>query len=111
MFDDNKEQQNKFLGNKLEIVQFSDGYRGNMDPVLLAASVPAKGQKVLELGCGNGVALCCLLHRVDGLEVYGIEFDKRVAGLCRRNISINKFKAKVFNGDIATSIRELKSVI
>ena len=112
MFDDNKElTKNKFLGNKLEIIQFSDGYKGNMDSVLVAASVPAEsGQKVLELGCGNGVALCCLLHRVGGLEVYGVEFDKKVADLCRRNISLNKFKAKVFNGDIATSIRELKSV-
>jgi len=112
MFDNNKElTKNKFLGNKLEIFQFSDGYRGNMDSVLVAASVGAvSGQKVLELGCGNGVALCCLLHRVVGLEVYGIEFDKRVAELCRRNISLNKFEAKIFNYDIATSIRELKSV-
>ncbi|MDC3107902.1 methyltransferase [Paracoccaceae bacterium] len=103
--------KNKFLGNKLEIFQFPDGYRGNMDSVLVAASVPAEsGQKVLELGCGNGVALCCLLHRVSGLEVYGIEFDKRVAELCRRNISLNKFKAKIFNHDIATSIGKLKSL-
>ena len=112
MFDDNKElTKNKFLGNKLEIFQFTDGYRGNMDSVLVAASVTAEsGQKVLELGCGNGVALCCLMHRVDGLKVYGIEVEKRVADLCRRNMSLNKFKAKIFNGDIATSIRELKSV-
>ena len=112
MFDNNKElTKNKFLGNKLEILQFPDGYRGNMDSVLVAASVAVeRGQKVLELGCGNGVALCCLLHRVDGLEVYGIEFDKRVADLCRRNISLNKFKATIFNNDIATSIGELKSV-
>ena len=112
MSDDSKDlTKNKFLGNKLEIFQFPDGYRGNMDSVLVAASVAAEsGQKVLELGCGNGVALCCLLHRVGGLEVYGIEFDRRVAELCRRNISLNKFKAKIFNADIATSIRELNSL-
>ncbi len=112
MFDDNKElTKNKFLGNQLEIFQFPDGYRGNMDSVLVAASVAVEsGQKVLELGCGNGVALCCLLHRVGDLKAYGIEFDKRVAELCRRNLSLNKFKAKIFNVDIATSIRELKSV-
>ncbi len=102
--------KNKFLGNKLEILQFSDGYRGNMDSVLLAASVSAaSGQKVLELGSGNGVALCCLLFRVSGLEAFGIEIDKRAAGLCRRNIILNKFKATIFNSNITNNIRELKS--
>ena len=56
--------KNKFLGNKIEILQFPDGYRGNMDSVLVAASVTAEsGQTVLELDCGNGVALCLsLIH-------------------------------------------------
>ena len=103
--------KNKFLGNKLEILQLSDGYRGNMDSVLVAASVAAEsGQKILELGCGNGVALCCLLYRIGGLEVYGIEIDKRASDICRKNIILNKFEATIFNSDIVTSIRELKSV-
>ena len=103
--------KNKFLGNKLEIFQFSDGYRGNIDSVLVAASVAAEsGQKVLELGCGNGVALCCLLYRVCGLEVFGIEIDKKVADLCRQNIVSNNFKANIFNGDVTTNIKELKAV-
>ena len=103
--------KNNFLGNKLEILQLSDGYRGNMDSVLVAASVAAEsGQKILELGCGNGVALCCLLYRIGGLEVYGIEIDKRASDICRQNIILNKFEATIFNGDIVTSIRELKSV-
>ena len=103
--------KNKFLGNKLEILQLSDGYRGNMDSVLVAASVTAEsGQKVLELGCGNGVALCCLLYRIGGLEVYGIEIDKRASDICRQNIILNKFEASIFNSDIVTRIRELESV-
>ena len=103
--------KNKFLGNKLDIFQLSDGYRGNMDSVLVAASVAAEsGQKILELGCGNGVALCCLLYRIGGLEVYGIEIDKRASDICRKNIILNKFEATIFNSDIVTSIRELKSV-
>ena len=103
--------KNKFLGNKLEILQLSEGYKGNMDSVLVAASVAAEsGQRVLELGCGNGVALCCLLYRVGGLEVYGVEINQRESDLCRQNISANRFKATIFNSDIATGIKELKSV-
>ncbi len=103
--------KNKFLGNKLEILQFSHGYRGNNDSVLVAASVAAeRGQKVLELGCGNGLALCCLLYRISGIEVFGIEIDKKVAELCRRNIALNNFKANIFNSDVATNVKELKSI-
>ena len=74
MLDNRKDlTKNKFLGNKLEIFQFSNGYRGNMDSVLVAASVAAEsGQRVLELGSGNGVALCCMLYRIGDLEVFGI---------------------------------------
>ena len=112
MLDNRKDlTKNKFLGNKLEIFQFSNGYRGNMDSVLVAASVAAEsGQKVLELGSGNGVALCCLLYRISDLVVFGIEIDKRAADLCRQNIIFNKFKATILNSDLTTNIRELQSV-
>ncbi len=113
MIDDNNDlTKNKFLGNKLEIFQFSNGYRGNMDSVLVAASVEVKsGQKVLELGSGNGVALCCLLYRIRGLKAFGIEIDKNAADLCRRNINSNKLQATIINGDITDSIDELKSLL
>ena len=46
-----------FLGGKLRILQPRDGYRAGIDPVLLAASIPARaGDRVLDLGCGAGVA-------------------------------------------------------
>ena len=48
--------KNKFLGDRLEIFQFSEGFRGTTDTVLLAASIKASyGEKVLELGCVAGV--------------------------------------------------------
>ena len=94
MVDNEKDlTKNSFLGNKLEVLQPSKGYRGNMDSVLLAASVSVESeQKFLELGCGHGVALCCLMYRVNGLDAYGIEVDKIAADLCQ------KFRIKQFSG-------------
>lgn len=75
-----------FLGGRLMILQPRQGYRAGVDPVLLAASVPARaGQSVLELGCGVGVASLCLAARVAGLDLAGVEIQADYADLARRN--------------------------
>ncbi len=63
-----------------------EGYRAGVDPVLLAASIPAvSGQSVLELGCGAGAAVLCLGARVPGLSLTGVERQAAYADLARRN--------------------------
>lgn len=75
-----------FLGGKLHLWQPRQGYRAGVDPVLLAASVPAKaGQLVLDLGCGVGAAALCLAARVPGLRLLGIERQSFYAKLAVRN--------------------------
>jgi tRNA1(Val) A37 N6-methylase TrmN6 len=66
------------------------GYRTGIEPVLLAASVPARsGQRVVEAGTGAGAGLLCLLARVAGLSAIGIERDADMAALARRNLADN----------------------
>jgi len=75
-----------FLGGRLTLWQPRRGYRAGVDPVLLAASVPARpGQRVLELGCGVGAAMLCLQTRVTGLDLTGVELQPAYADLARRN--------------------------
>lgn len=75
-----------FLGGRVNLWQPARGYRAGVDPVLLAASVPAvAGQRVLELGCGVGTAVLCLGARVPGLVLTGVEIQPEMAALARRN--------------------------
>lgn len=90
-----------FLGGQLQILQPKRGYRAGVDPVLLAASVPAKaGQRVLELGCGVGVASLCLGRRVAGLALTGVELQPDYADLARRNSVQNDLPLRVVTADL-----------
>ena len=97
-----------FLGGSLDILQPKDGYRAATDPVFLAASVPARpGQSVLELGCGVGVAMLCLGHRVPGLTLTGLEIQADYAELARENAKTNDIQTDVFVGDLMKMPRAL----
>jgi len=83
------------LGNRLVLHQPARGYRAAIDPVLLAASVPAKaGDIVLETGVGAGAAGLCLLHRVPGCSVTGSEIDRDMRALAAKNAEANGFAAR-----------------
>ena len=57
----------------------------------MAAAIPARhGQHVLEVGCGAGAGLLCLMHRVPDLPGTGIEKDSETAELARANLLANK---------------------
>jgi len=91
-----------FLGGRLMVAQPARGYRAGLDPVLLAASVPARrGQSVLELGCGVGVASLCLAARVAGLRLTGLELQADYAALARENAARNDAALEVLEGDVA----------
>ena len=103
MFADADLTEDGFLGGRLAILQPRDGYRAASDPVLLAASVGAqRGQRVLDLGCGAGVAGLCLARRVPGIDLTGIEVQAGYADLARRNAEANGIEMRVIEGDLAT---------
>ena len=88
--------QDGFLGGRLQLAQPKIGYRAGIDPVLLAAACPAKkGEHVLELGCGVGVASLCLAARVPGLRLHGVEILPDYAQLARDNAAQNEFEFDV----------------
>jgi tRNA1(Val) A37 N6-methylase TrmN6 len=84
------------LDGRVRLTQPSEGYRVAIDPVLLAAAVPARpGEHIVDLGAGVGAATLCLAARVPECRITAIEIDhKRIKSLSQ-NIEINEFSERV----------------
>ena len=91
------------LGGRVRHDQPTQGHRTALEPVLLAASIPARlGQRVLEAGTGSGAALLCLAARVPGLTGLGIERDSMLAATAQANFAANGFsELRVLLADLA----------
>jgi len=82
------------LGGRLRYAQPESGFRTGIEPVLLAASIPARtGEHVLEAGTGAGAALLCLCARVPGVRAVGIEIDHALARVAGENARANGFSS------------------
>ena len=78
------------LEGQVRLRQPAVGYRVAIDPILLAAAIPAAaGDLALELGSGTGAAALCLHHRVRGCRIVGIERDVEMLELARQNAVLN----------------------
>lgn len=91
------------LGGRVRYAQPRMGFRSGIEPVLLAACIPARpGQRVIEAGTGAGAALLCLAARVPGIAGTGVERDPAMAALARANAAENGFGQLEFcTADIA----------
>lgn len=94
--------EDALLGGRVRLVQPRRGYRAATDPVLLAASVPARsGEAVLDLGCGVGAAVLCLAARVPGLALAGLELQADYLAAAAENARANGVEIALHLGDVA----------
>jgi len=97
-----------FLDGRVMAWQPRHGYRAATDPVFLAAACTARtGDRVLELGCGVGVASLCLAARVPGLDLLAVERQASYAALARRNAAEAGLAMHVVEADLAHLPRDM----
>jgi tRNA1(Val) A37 N6-methylase TrmN6 len=104
----------RLLNGRVQIRQPVAGYRVAVDPVLLAAAVPAKaGQRVLDAGCGTGAAMFCLAARVPGVELTGLELQSALADYAKAGIALNGLQssARVVTGNLSEGLPELFDIV
>lgn len=88
--------EDRLLGGRVRLRQPVAGYRVAIDPVLLAAAVPAVGgDTVLDVGCGVGAAALCLAARVPGCRIAGIEAQRDLVRLASDNATLNEVAGRV----------------
>jgi len=95
--------EDDFLGGRLKLLQLKDGFRAGLDSVLLAAVANVEpGEHVMDVGCGAGVAGLCLLARVPGVQLTGVDQEAEAVRLCTDNAARNDFAAaaQFVEGDV-----------
>lgn len=82
--------QDHLLGGRVSYTQPAKGFRSGIEPILLAAAIPARpGERVLEGGSGAGAALLGLAARLPGVQGLGVERDPALVALAEHNALAN----------------------
>jgi tRNA1(Val) A37 N6-methylase TrmN6 len=88
--------EDRLLGGRIKLRQPASGYRVAIDPVFLAAAVPAAPhQTILDVGCGAGAAMLCLAARVPQSRIVGLEMQRDLVRLAGDNAILNCMEARV----------------
>lgn len=96
------------LDHKVRLLQAENGFRTSLDSVFLAAACKAEaGNRILDMGTGVGGAAFCLLWRVAGCHITGVELQGSHAALARENIALNKAEGRA--DIVCADIRDYES--
>ena len=84
------------LGGKIRIVQSRKGYRTSLDSVLLAHFISVRaGERVIDLGTGNGILPLILAFLNPSLSITGVELQEAMVARATRSVRLNRFHSRV----------------
>ena len=96
------------LNKRLKLLHSEKGFKTSMDSVLLAAACQAKaGDHILDMGCGVGGAGFCVLTRVKGVKLTGVEIQQDHAKLAQHNAVINMLQDR---SDFVVAVNSAEAV-
>lgn len=89
------------------IIQNPERFCFGMDAVLLSSFAKAKsGERVLDLGTGNGIIPILMEAKTSGEVFYGLEIQEKSADLAKRSAALNGLeeKVKIVTGDMKEAV-------
>ncbi len=96
MLQKNDETVDALFGGKIKIVQSREGYRVSIDSVLLAHFAAVRGgEKVMDLGTGNGVLSLILAFLYPSLSITAVELQKGMVARAAEGVRLNRFDRQV----------------
>ena len=81
----------------LKIIQNKDWFCFGIDSVLLSGFADGikKNSRILDLGAGTGILELLMSAKIEGSKILGIEVQKEVAELAKRNIILNNLENRI----------------
>jgi tRNA1Val (adenine37-N6)-methyltransferase len=93
----------------IKVLQKKTGYRFSIDAVLLSQFTKIrKNEKVIDLGTGCGILPLLLCHDTQAHSFVGVEIQKDLAELAKRNVLLNHFEDRI--SILRNDFRKLKTV-
>lgn len=98
-----------FSRESIKVLQKKAGYRFSIDAVLLSQFIKIrKNEKIIDLGTGCGILPLLLCHDTKARSFVGVEIQKDLAELAKRNVLLNHFEDRV--SILQNDFRKLKSI-
>ena len=98
-----------FFHKSIKVLQKKAGYRFSIDAVLLSQFIKIrKHEKVIDLGTGCGILPLLLCHDTETQSFVGVEIQKGLAELAKRNVLLNHFEDRV--SILQNDFRKLKTI-
>ena len=98
-----------FFRKSIKVLQKKAGYRFSIDAVLLSKFIKIrKHEKVIDLGTGCGILPLLLCHDTEAQSFVGVEIQKGLAELAKRNVLLNHFEDRV--SILQNDFRKLKTI-
>jgi tRNA1Val (adenine37-N6)-methyltransferase len=97
------------IDGKLRLYQGRTGYRFSLDALLLAHFVTVKGgDRIVDLGAGNGAIALLLSHLHPSASLTGLEVQPAMAERAKRSVALNRLDERVVI--VAGDLREIGSI-